>query len=63
MWPQSVGAASGGFAEAGEDFTHYSWLRLPDGARLDARAGAEGATVWLKHGHLRYARAPDEMQG
>ena len=35
-----------------------SWLRLPDGAALDAVAGAEGASLWMKTGHLPYAKAP-----
>src|SRR3954470_23373660 len=32
----------GGFAEGGEIFTPQSWLRLPAGARLSAKAGPEG---------------------
>ena len=43
---------SGGFAEGGEDFSRWSWLRLPKGAGLDAVAGPEGAEVWVKEGHL-----------
>ena len=42
----------GGFAEGGEVFAPQSWLRLPAGARLDAKAGAAGAKVWIKSGHL-----------
>ena len=42
----------GGFAEGGEDFAEWSWLRLPKGAALDAVAGPEGAEVWIKEGHL-----------
>lgn len=49
----------GGFEESGEAFTRHSWLRLPDGARGGAKAGAEGATVWIKTGNLRYAAAPE----
>lgn len=35
-----------------------AWLRLPDGAALAARAGDDGAAIWMKTGHLRYAKAP-----
>jgi ChrR Cupin-like domain len=47
----------GSFAEAGETFAEQSWLRLPVGGRLAARAGPEGCRVWVKEGHLRYARS------
>jgi hypothetical protein len=42
----------GGFDEGGESFAPQSWLRLPDGAQLDARSGPSGAKVWIKVGHL-----------
>jgi hypothetical protein len=42
----------GGFAEGGENFAPQSWLRLPAGARLTAKAGPTGARVWIKAGHL-----------
>lgn len=42
----------GGFAEGGENFAPQSWLRLPAGARLTAKAGPDGARVWIKAGHL-----------
>jgi anti-sigma factor ChrR (cupin superfamily) len=44
---------AGGFSEAGEDFNVDSWLRLPVGADLVAKAGKNGARVWIKTGHLR----------
>lgn len=43
---------AGSFLEGGETFRPRSWLRLPKGAILDAVAGAEGATLWTKTGHL-----------
>ena len=46
----------GGFAEANEAFAEQSWLRLPPGSQSVATVGPEGATVWIKHGHL--ARPP-----
>lgn len=42
----------GGFTEDGESFAPQSWLRLPAGAVLEAQAGAEGARLWVKSGHL-----------
>ena len=43
----------GSFEEGGETFTQHSWLRLPRGARLAAVAGAAGARLWIKTGHLQ----------
>jgi hypothetical protein len=45
----------GGFDEGGESFSEQSWLRLPPGDTLHAVAGAAGARVWIKSGHLRHA--------
>ena len=42
----------GGFTEAGEHFVQQSWLRLPSGHATTAKAGAEGAKVWIKRGGL-----------
>lgn len=36
----------------------HSWLRLPAGSVLSARAGVDGAKVWMKCGHLREVRVP-----
>lgn len=47
----------GGFSEGGESFSTWSWLRLPAGAPLEAQAGATGAFLWIKEGHLRFAAA------
>ena len=44
----------GSFMEHGEQFARLSWLRMPAGARSTAKAGAGGATVWIKTGHLRH---------
>ncbi|MBV8090647.1 MAG: cupin domain-containing protein [Alphaproteobacteria bacterium] len=43
----------GYFNEAGERFEVQSWLRLPAGGALHAKAGPEGCKVWVKTGHLR----------
>lgn len=49
---------SGALIEGGDTLVKGSWLRLPEGATLDAKAGAEGATVWMKTGHLPFAQPP-----
>jgi quercetin dioxygenase-like cupin family protein len=43
---------AGSFREADETFERLSWLRLPAGLALRARAGADGARLWLKAGPL-----------
>lgn len=48
----------GGFSEGGENFKTDSWLRLPVGHDLTAKAGPNGARVWIKTGHLRIAPTP-----
>jgi anti-sigma factor ChrR (cupin superfamily) len=50
----------GGFEEGGEAFAPLSWLRLPPGAAATAKAGPQGARVWVKSGHLRTVRAPSQ---
>ena len=42
----------GRFEEGGEEFEAQSWLRLPRGAALRAKAGPDGCRVWVKTGHL-----------
>jgi quercetin dioxygenase-like cupin family protein len=42
----------GDFTESGETFKAQSWLRLPKGSGLEAKAGPSGAQVWMKLGHL-----------
>ncbi len=44
----------GGFAEGGESFSRWSWLRLPAGCPLNAVAGPHGCRLWVKEGHLRF---------
>ena len=45
----------GSFSEGGEDLQRDSWLRLPAGGRLRAKAGAGGCKLWVKTGHLAVA--------
>lgn len=42
----------GSFQEGGETFSGESWLRLPKGRALNAKAGPNGAKIWVKSGHL-----------
>ena len=42
----------------GETLGPQGWLRLPEGAPLRAKAGTEGAKVWMKTGHLPFAAPP-----
>lgn len=46
----------GSFTEGGESFAQQSWLRLPNGARLYAEAGASGCRLWVKTGHLAHVQ-------
>ena len=43
----------------GDTLAKNAWLRLPEGDSLTAVAGPDGAKVWMKTGHLPYARAPE----
>ena len=45
----------GDFEDGGERFRPQSWLRLPEGGRLNAKAGPRGAKVWTKSRHIRFA--------
>lgn len=51
----------GGFSESGEHFVTHSWLRLPPGEGLAAKAGEAGARVWLKRDHLATAPSPPRI--
>jgi anti-sigma factor ChrR (cupin superfamily) len=48
----------GSFEQGGETFARHAWLRLPKGASLAAVAGAAGARLWVKTGHLQHVPAP-----
>jgi anti-sigma factor ChrR (cupin superfamily) len=42
----------GSLTESNEELVTQSWLRLPAGDVLAAKAGAQGCKVWVKSGHL-----------
>ncbi|MGO4908316.1 cupin domain-containing protein [Pseudorhodobacter sp. W20_MBD10_FR17] len=48
----------GAITEADEPLGKGIWLRLPEGETLTATAGPNGAKLWIKTGHLPYAKAP-----
>lgn len=45
--------------ESGESLSKNAWLRLPDGAPLKIKAGPNGAKIWMKTGHLHFAKPPE----
>ena len=49
---------SGSIRFRGETLGQGAWLRLPDGEALSLAAGLDGATLWMKTGHLPFAKAP-----
>lgn len=49
---------AGSVVENGETLSKGAWLRLPSGQNLVAVAGDSGAKVWIKTGHLSYAKPP-----
>lgn len=49
---------NGSVIVANDTLGKYDWLRLPEGESLVAIAGPEGAKLWIKSGHLPYAKAP-----
>jgi quercetin dioxygenase-like cupin family protein len=44
--------------ESGETMRALSWLRIPVGGQLRAKAGHDGARVWIKTGGLRFTDPP-----
>ncbi len=44
--------------ESGDGLTRWDWLRLPMGTTTNLTAGTEGATLWIKTGHLRHITTP-----
>lgn len=48
----------GDFQDGSDVLREQSWLRVPRGGKLDAKAGARGARIWVKTRHLRFVSAP-----
>jgi len=49
---------AGSVTEGGDTLSKGAWLRLPEGAKLEAKAGVDGAKLWVKTGHLPHAKPP-----
>ena len=47
-----------GFSEKDASLVKGSWLRLPVGSQLRAVVSGEGAKIWMKLGHIPFAKAP-----
>ncbi|MEM7606718.1 MAG: cupin domain-containing protein [Myxococcota bacterium] len=47
----------GELVESGDELRRWSWLRVPTGGQIDAKAGKDGCSVWIKTGHLRFIGA------
>ncbi len=48
----------GGFDEGGDTLSKGGWLRLPESGKLNAKAGPNGARVWMKLRHIPHAKPP-----
>ncbi len=48
----------GSFQEGLDTLEAQSWLRIPCGGKLYAKAGTDGARVWVKTRHLRFVSPP-----
>ena len=48
----------GGFSDGGDTLGKGGWLRLPEGAKLNAKTGPNGARVWMKLRHIPHAKPP-----
>ncbi|CAK9039471.1 Cupin [Durusdinium trenchii] len=46
--------------ESGDALKKHSWLRTPQGGNINARAGANGARLWIKTGHMNRVHAEAE---
>lgn len=51
---------NGSLTDEDQTLTRHSWLRLPPGTRYHGVAGSDGASVWMKTGHLEQIRQPAE---
>jgi ChrR Cupin-like domain len=43
----------GSATESGDVLRRHSWLRIPPGGQFNAKAGTQGAKLWIKTGNLR----------
>lgn len=52
-----------GQSAGGESFVKKSWLRVPKDENVTVTAGARGARIWVKYGHLDYLTVPATTSG
>ncbi|MGF1627383.1 MAG: cupin domain-containing protein [Alphaproteobacteria bacterium] len=50
----------GGLSQGGDQLRAGSWLRSPGDDAISGTAGPDGARLWIKTGHLRFAAAPSQ---
>ena len=50
----------GSAIEHGDELRRHSWVRIPPGGEVVLKAGAAGARIWIKTGHLRHITAPPQ---
>jgi hypothetical protein len=48
----------GSLSIGGDVLQRHDWLRLPEGDPLSVVAGPDGAQIWMKTGHLPFAKPP-----
>lgn len=48
----------GSLTDGEQTLVRHSWLRLPPGSDYQAVAGQDGATLWMKTGHLQRIQKP-----
>ena len=51
---------NGSLIDEDQTLIRHSWLRLPPGSHYRGVAGSDGASVWMKTGHLEKVRQPPE---
>ncbi len=52
---------SGTLKETGDAMRQHSWLRIPTGGKISAKAGPNGARLWIKSRHLRDIKTPNQI--
>ena len=51
---------NGLLSDEAQTLVRHSWLRLPPGSHYRGIAGPDGASVWMKTGHLETVRQPPQ---
>lgn len=48
----------GGFTDGADTLRKHSWLRIPEGGKLDAISTSDDTKVWMKLRHIPHAKPP-----